>query len=70
MRLVILFLLVPLLVSGCFKVFVPVKVPTKCEIPERHLPDLTSKDIVENIRQVFIYSNLLKKDLEFCRTGK
>ncbi|WP_180762724.1 hypothetical protein [Helicobacter sp. 12S02232-10] len=44
-------------------------IPSPCEIKEREKPQ-RSGDIIKDLKAVLIYSELIKKDLDFCRGGK
>ncbi|WP_324725851.1 hypothetical protein [Helicobacter felis] len=58
------------LLSGCVRVYKPVYVPTKCQIPKLERPALGSSSLAQNIKALLIYTELLEKDLDFCREGK
>ncbi|WP_324728113.1 hypothetical protein [Helicobacter cynogastricus] len=51
------------------RVYKPVYIPTKCQIPKLERPALASPIISENIKALLIYAELLEKDLAFCREG-
>ncbi len=59
-----------LLFGGCVRVYKPVYIPTKCQIPKIERPALASPILSENIKALLIYAELLEKDLAFCREGK
>ncbi|WP_324725783.1 hypothetical protein [Helicobacter felis] len=52
------------------RVYKPVYVPTKCQIPKLERPALGSSSLAQNIKALLIYTELLEKDLDFCREGK
>ncbi|WP_041302649.1 hypothetical protein [Helicobacter felis] len=56
--------------NGCYRVYKPVYIPTKCQIPKLERPALGSSSLAQNIKALLIYTELLEKDLEFCRVGK
>ncbi|WP_162982970.1 hypothetical protein [Helicobacter sp. L8] len=58
-----------LFLCGCVRVYKPVYIPTKCKIPKLERPPLASPLVSENIKALLIYTELLEKDLEFCREG-
>lgn len=43
-----------------------VLVPVKCEIPDRQRPSRQS-DVLETLKAILIYTNLLEKDLKICK---
>lgn len=45
-----------------------VYVPVKCGIIQRTKP-VKTPNIVENIKNILIYTELLEKDLDFCING-
>ncbi len=67
----ITFLCAPLalLLCGCTHLYKPIYIPTKCDIPKLERPALGSSLLLENIKALLIYTELLEKDLEFCRKG-
>ncbi|WP_324737758.1 hypothetical protein [Helicobacter salomonis] len=58
-----------LVLCGCTHLYKPVYIPTKCNIPKLERPALGSSLLLENIKALLIYTELLEKDLEFCRQG-
>lgn len=57
--------------NGCGNKFLykEVKVPVRCDIPERAKPKKQANTI-QYLKDVLIYSELLEQDLYFCRTGE
>lgn len=57
--------------SGCGSKYLykEVKVPVRCDIPERQKPKKQANTI-QYLKEVLIYSELLEQDLHFCRTGE
>lgn len=69
MRWIYIFIaLIAISISGCTKTQ-QVFIPTACEIPKRERPQ-KSGDMLEDLKAIFIYSELLERDLEFCRGVK
>ncbi|AFI05670.1 hypothetical protein [Helicobacter cetorum] len=64
LALAILFIL-----SGCYRVYKPIYIPTKCEIEMPTRPTLSSTEISENMKALLIYTETLEKDLQFCIKG-
>lgn len=60
-------LILPLIISGCQQ-YKQVLIPTICEIPQREKPK-SSGDVLEDIKAILIYSELIAEDLDFC-TGR
>lgn len=58
--------LVIMLMCGCSKYPKEVLIPIKCNIDERHRPALNN-GIVENVKDLLIYTESLEQDLNFCR---
>lgn len=60
-----------LAISGCATQtkYQQVFIPSPCEIQEREKPQ-RSGDIIRDLKAVLIYSELIKKDLDFCRGVK
>lgn len=54
------------LMAGCSVVPQEVLVPVKCDIPQRDRP-MVSSGIVENIKNLLIYTEGLEQDIAFCR---
>ncbi|PAF46124.1 hypothetical protein BKH46_08935 [Helicobacter sp. 12S02634-8] len=58
-----------ILLEGCgYPVYEKVYIPTHCEIPLRERPQ-KSEDLVENIKNLLGYVELLESDLRFCVGG-
>lgn len=55
--------------SGCMRLYKPVYIPTKCNVPKLERPALDSPLVSANIKALLIYTELLEKDLDFCRKG-
>ncbi|WP_104747752.1 hypothetical protein [Helicobacter cetorum] len=55
--------------SGCYRVYKPVYIPTKCEIEMPTRPALSSTEISENMKALLVYTETLEKDLQFCIKG-
>ncbi|WP_104759570.1 hypothetical protein [Helicobacter bizzozeronii] len=53
--------------TGCMRLYKPVYIPTKCNVPKLERPALDSPLVSANIRALLIYTELLEKDLDFCR---
>lgn len=66
-----------LIATGCSDVTIPEKVyiPVKCNIkaPERPLPVATSdtdyKGMIEDVKNIYIYTETLESSLNFCIEG-
>lgn len=56
--------------SGCVRLYKPVYIPTKCNIPKLERPVLSSPLLSANIQALLIYTELLEKDVNFCRGGQ
>lgn len=55
-----------ILLEGCsYPVYEKVYIPIRCEIPLRERPQ-KSEDLVESIKNLLGYTELLEKDLSFC----
>ncbi|WP_104628697.1 hypothetical protein [Helicobacter bizzozeronii] len=52
------------------RLYKPVYIPTKCNVPKLERPALDSPLVSANIKALLIYTELLEKDLDFCREGK
>lgn len=51
------------------KPYIEVKVPIKCDVPERKRP-VKAQAINVYVKELLIYTELLEKDLNFCRKGQ
>ncbi|WP_104760556.1 hypothetical protein [Helicobacter cetorum] len=58
-----------LALSGCYRVYKPVYIPTKCEIEMPKRPELTHTEIDKNLEALLVYTETLEKDLQFCIKG-
>ncbi|AFI03323.1 hypothetical protein [Helicobacter cetorum] len=58
-----------LALSGCYRVYKPVYIPTKCEIEMPKRPELAHTEIDKNLEALLVYTETLEKDLEFCIKG-
>ncbi|WP_253248333.1 hypothetical protein [Helicobacter sp. 12S02634-8] len=52
--------------SACARHYEYVYIPTKCDIKPRQAP-MQSGDILQDLKAVLVYTELLKSDLDFCR---
>lgn len=68
MRLICIMSLI-LLLSSCSSIPSKVYIPTYCDVQKREKPQ-KSGDLLEDIKKILIYSELLEQDLEFCRGKK
>ncbi|BCZ19517.1 hypothetical protein NHP190012_11590 [Helicobacter sp. NHP19-012] len=57
------------LFCGCMRVYKPVYIPVKCNIPKLERPPLSSPSLSANVQALMIYTELLEQDLNFCRNG-
>ncbi|CRF47923.1 hypothetical protein HHE02_12240 [Helicobacter heilmannii] len=55
---------------GCTRVYKPVYIPTKCNIPKLERPALNSPSLSANIRALLIYTEALEQDVRFCIEGQ
>ncbi|BCZ18064.1 hypothetical protein NHP190003_13460 [Helicobacter sp. NHP19-003] len=52
------------------RVYRPVFVPVKCNVPKLERPSLSSPSLSANIQVLLIYTEMLEQDLRFCKEGK
>lgn len=50
-------------------VYREVKVPVQCQIDKQNRPAYTGS-LMEDFQNMLIYSEIIERDLDFCRTGK
>lgn len=68
MRLICIMSLI-LLLNSCSSIPQKVYIPTYCDVQKREKPQKRG-DLLEDIKAILIYSELLEQDLEFCRGKK
>lgn len=50
-------------------VYKEVKIPVQCAVDKQERPIYTGK-ILKDFENLLIYSEIIERDLEFCRTGE
>lgn len=64
-------LILPIFLSSCYgmKEYEQVFIPSACDVPKREKPKKTGV-LIEDIRAILIYDEIISKDLSFCRGEK